>query len=114
MGQVTPLLEFLENAGLVHGSRINESRIRRLSTTRLSDIGEEAAGITRAENLAPAIGAMSHAVFDALTNSVSSRPSTAIVCISRTFCATTSMDARAKVDHLQLGGARRLSMTLKF
>jgi hypothetical protein len=61
MPEVTLLLEFLENAGLVRGSRINEARIRRLSVSRLSDIGEQAASITRAEALEPAIGNMTHA-----------------------------------------------------
>ncbi len=61
MPESIPLLEFLENAGLVHGLRVNEDRIRRLSATRLSDIGQEAASITMAEGINAAAGAMTHA-----------------------------------------------------
>jgi hypothetical protein len=60
MGEIFPLLELLENVGLVNGSRINERRVMRLSAGQLSDLGAEAAAITKAEELERESGSLAH------------------------------------------------------
>jgi hypothetical protein len=54
------LFEFLENASLIRGSRIDKRRVLRLSASQLSDIGVQAAGLTRAEDLPREVGSMTH------------------------------------------------------
>jgi len=60
MSDVTPLFELLENAGLIRGSHVDERRVYRLSAGQLSDIGAQAAVVTRAESLAHEVGSMTH------------------------------------------------------
>src|SRR5882672_2624472 len=60
MADITPLFELLENAQLISVSRIDERRVLRLSAGQLSDIGAEAAIVTRAEALTGEIGSMTH------------------------------------------------------
>jgi hypothetical protein len=60
MADITPLFELLENADLIVGSRIDERRVLRLSAGQLSDIGAEAAVLTRAEALTYEVGSMTH------------------------------------------------------
>ena len=60
MADIPPLFELLENVQLINGSRIDERRVLRLSASQLSDIGAEAALVTRAEALTCEIGSMTH------------------------------------------------------
>ena len=60
MSEMPQLLELLENAGLVDGSRINERQVMRLSAGRLSDLGAEAAAITKAEDFERESGYLAH------------------------------------------------------
>jgi hypothetical protein len=57
---VAPLFEFLENAALIRGSRIDKRRVLRLSPGQLSDIGAQAASLTRVEYLPHELGSMTH------------------------------------------------------
>jgi hypothetical protein len=60
MADITSLFKLLENAGLISGSGIDQRRVRRLSAGQLSDIGAQAAVLTRAENLTCEVGNMTH------------------------------------------------------
>ena len=60
MADSTPLFELLENAGLISDSGINERCVMQLSTDQLSDIGAQAAALTKAENLSYEVGNMTH------------------------------------------------------
>ena len=60
MADITSLFELLENAGLISGSGIDQRRARRLSAGQLSDIGAQAAVLTRAEGLTDEVGNMTH------------------------------------------------------
>jgi hypothetical protein len=54
------LLELLENSGLVHGDQIDERRVLKLSAGQLSDLGAEAAAVTRPEDVRSAPGSLTH------------------------------------------------------
>jgi hypothetical protein len=60
MADITSLFELLENAGLISGSGIDQRRVMQLSAGQLSDIGAQAAALTRAENLSYEVGNMTH------------------------------------------------------
>jgi hypothetical protein len=60
MYEMPLVLELLENAGLIDGSRINVRRVLRLSAGQLSDLGAEAAAVTKAEDLARQSGSLAH------------------------------------------------------
>jgi len=60
MAEPSSLLELLENTGLVHGSRIDERRALRLSAGHLSDLGAQAAAVTRPEDLRLEPGSLTH------------------------------------------------------
>jgi hypothetical protein len=47
MANIAPLFELLKNVDLIAGSRINERRVLRLSVGQLSDIGAQAAMVTK-------------------------------------------------------------------
>jgi hypothetical protein len=60
MYEIPLLLELLENAGLINGSRINVRRVLRLSAGQLSDLGAQAAIVTKAEDLERESGSLAH------------------------------------------------------
>jgi hypothetical protein len=60
MADITSLFELLENAGLISGSGIHQRRVWRLSAGQISDIGAQAAVLTRAESLPCEVGNMTH------------------------------------------------------
>ena len=61
MLEVNPLLEFLENIGVLHDLTVDVNRIRALTANQLTDLVDEAALITSAEQLEPTVGTMTHA-----------------------------------------------------
>jgi hypothetical protein len=60
MCEMPPLLELLENAGLIDGSRINVRHVLRLSAGQLSDLEAETAAVTKAEHLEREAGSLAH------------------------------------------------------
>jgi hypothetical protein len=60
MYEMPLVLELLENAGLIDGSHINVRRVLRLSAGQLSDLGAEAAAVTKAEDLERESGSLAH------------------------------------------------------
>lgn len=60
MYEMPLVLELLENAGLINGSHINVRRVLRLSAGQLSDLGAEAAAVTKADGLERESGSLAH------------------------------------------------------
>lgn len=60
MTKSSPLLDLLDNAGLFVDERIDERRVVRMSAGRLSDLGGQAAELTRVNAAPPEPGALAH------------------------------------------------------
>src|SRR5213594_4903920 len=60
VADIAPLFELLKNAQLISCSGINERRVLHFSAGQLSDIGAQAAALTRAEGQTSEVGAVAH------------------------------------------------------
>src|ERR1700694_74648 len=60
MANLTPLFELLENADLINGPQIDERHVLQLSADQVSDIGAQAAIVTRAESITYDAGSLTH------------------------------------------------------
>ncbi len=60
MSEPSPLLELLENTGLFNRAGVNERRALKLSAGQISDLGSQAAAITKPEQYSVAAGTLTH------------------------------------------------------
>jgi len=60
MGQQSPLLELLDNAKILQGDRLDERRVLRLTPAQLTDLGRQAALVTKPEVVERLSGTLTH------------------------------------------------------